>query len=146
MQNIGLTLVLTGFLGIPLFALTRVGPSIWVWIAVWLALGMIVTSLLVWKQGGIRNWFNAPVEGQMVSPTTVLLAGLVFATAGAYVIAFQKPGNEPNAMTQGQIVWFGSVFVLLGLGVVLLSREPKRPSRRENRRAGRNERRRDRHA
>ena len=121
MQLIGVTLVITGLLGAPFLALAGLGVPIKICSVLWVVIGAVCFGL--WKHKRTRVWLEKPVDAEIAASSTVLLLiGILFASAGAYMIAFGAPSPGPRAMSRDQIALFGSAFVLVGLGVCCLSK------------------------
>jgi hypothetical protein len=120
-QRIGASLVIFGLLGVPVLALMGVGTSTLVGTLIWAASCLSVVCFGVRKHKGIRNWLNDPIEMAVTAPSILLLCvGLIFASAGAGIIVWGTPYSGPNAMSREQIIFFGSMFFLMGVGECLL--------------------------
>jgi hypothetical protein len=130
MQQIGAALILVGLMGVPVLGLMGAGVSTMSCVLLWAALGFGVFWFEVWKHRGIRPWLAAPIATEFTVPPVVMLCvGLIFAAAGLGILLFGKPSNGPKAMNREQMILFGSIFLLIGVGVSLLS-NARRPDSR----------------
>jgi hypothetical protein len=125
MQRISGVFALTGLLGIPIFALIGLGLPIGLGVALWAAVGVTLVCAGVWKHKGLSTWLRQPLDGAD-QPLLVGCAGLIFAAAGTAIIAVGAPSNGPEAMNRQEIVFFGSIFLLTGIGLCGIVTSPRR--------------------
>ncbi len=120
-------MLITGFLGVPILVLSAAGVADHVCAWLWMTSGILIFALSIWKQGGPRRWLQGPLDGATIAAGPLVpLVGLIFAAAGMGIIIFGEPAKGPRAMSRGQIEFFGTVFVLLGVGLMLLSTARRR--------------------
>ncbi len=120
------------FLGVPVLVLLNISASVSLALSVHALLGFAACAACIKKYGSADRWARLSIEGTRIEihTTWILLFGLLFTLAGSYLAAFGRGGDAPNAMNRTEIIYFGSIFILLGLGIglVAIGRLPKRGS------------------
>ncbi|MEP4077018.1 hypothetical protein [Haloferula sp.] len=121
MHFIGMLMLISGFTGVIAFAvlgLTKILP---------LALcihGVLFASALFYATklpNGIRNLTHTNCEPlSKIKYLASICGGFFFLISGAYIATIIEPGDQPNAMSQSDQVYFGALFMLAGAGVCLI--------------------------
>ena len=118
MHAIGLTCLLAGFSGILAFGV--LGASRSLPIALVTHGSLVALALVLWikKTGSIALWWRQRIKADyFVHPSVVTAIGIFFGFGGVALIVFGNPSEGPDAMNRPAIVYFGILFLFLGIGV-----------------------------
>lgn len=123
LHTCGLVALIFGFLGIPVCILLNISASLAVALGAHALLGVSACVACLLKYGSLNRWTRLSIEGSSynVAPAWILLAGALFILSGSCVAVFGQGGDGPNAMNRTEILYFGSIFILLGLGIGLVA-------------------------
>jgi len=115
-------LLLLGFLLVPGLIVLHVW-GLWTAVST-VAFGTVTLTLYyarhVWVHGvSIRSAMTSECDmGWQLHPALTVIVGAVFIIGGACIVAVAKPHAGPNAMSALEQSWFGTAFLLWGIGIV----------------------------
>src|SRR5262245_13236212 len=91
MQRLGLVLVLTGFCGVPLLGLSGAGMSMRTCVELWICFGVPFFLFGVIKQGRLREYLDAELDGRLAAPMPALWTGVMFTLAAMWILVHDVP-------------------------------------------------------
>lgn len=128
LQVLGLISVIAGFLGVPVLVLLNASQNLPLTLAVHAVVTVLVIGGCIWKCGSFQAWVNYTRQGAVynVHSGWIALIGAFFSAVGVYIILDGKPATGPNAMAPREIVYTGSIFVLIGMGIAAMAAQKLR--------------------
>jgi hypothetical protein len=114
-------LMCLGFLmvpGIVVLHLCGAVPAVFA-VAIGAAVPAILVARRAWRENiSISSVLTSECDmGWQLQPMPTFIAGVVFAVGGCWILN-APVGHGPNAMNRAEQSWFGTIFLLLGIGIM----------------------------
>jgi hypothetical protein len=85
---------------------------------------LIVFAIAFWikKAGSLSAWRSQRVEAAYsVHPSVVTAMGLIFGLGGVAIMLLGTPATGSDAMDRAAILYFGTLFLLVGAGISIIA-------------------------